>query len=100
MKRMVLLVAAAVLAACATTSGGDATEHRSGFSGGRIVSISPHGAICPIATMGVGCSSLGAYWDSTRPDRAQLVVIDGPQDSKAFHAIGRFLAQVDASPTK
>ena len=180
MRRFVLVAAvAAALAGCATNSGSDATEHRSGFSGGRIVSISPHGAICPIATMGVGCSSLGAYWDSTRPDRAQLVVmlldaryksisgldlnidgritrlepislptaseripgagvvqssrhfattlaivrelksakrvwlrihtldgylesaiIDGAQDSKAYHAIGRFVEQVDAIPPR
>ncbi len=176
MKRMVLLAAVAALAACATTSGGDATEHRSGFSGGRIVSIAPHGSIC---SLGASCAGLGATWDSTRPDRAQLVImlmegryrsitgldlnvdgritrvepsslptsleripgsaavqsirhfpvalatvrelgvakrvwlrvhtldgyietaiIDGPQDSKAYHAIGRFLAQVDAGPAR
>lgn len=174
MRWMAIAAAASILAACTTTSGLDAREQQSGFSGGRIVSISPHGAICPMATLGVGCASVGAYWDSTRPDRAQLVVmllderyksitgldlnidgritrlepsslpttseripggtvlqssrhfpttlamvrdvrsakrvwlrihtlegylesavIDGPEDSKAYHALGRFLARVD-----
>lgn len=179
MRWLVLAAAASALAACSTTSGSDASERQSGFSGGRIVSIAPHGAICPIATAGSGCAALGAYWDSTRADRAQLVVmlvdaklrsitgldlnidgritrlepsslptgaeripggtviessryfpttlatvrelksakrvwlrvhtldgfiesaiIDGAEDSKAYHAIGRFLARVDAGPSK
>ena len=58
------------LAGCATTSGLDPKESRSGFDGARIVQISPHGATCP----NIPCVSLGAHWSSANPEGALLIV--------------------------
>lgn len=173
MKKTLAALVVCALAGCATTSGMAPTETKSGFSGGRVVTISGHGNACS----SFFCTGLGAQWDSSTPDRAILqvhifndwkgitgaalsidgrivelqklpglsqfskpgeavkqttqsfgvplslvrevvaakkvwirvhttagymedAVIDGEKDSKAYHALVRFLAQVDGTDTK
>ena len=55
---MSVLLLTVLAAGCATTVGLDATETRSGFDGGRVVNIRPHGTACT----GLPCISLGAQW--------------------------------------
>jgi len=73
--RKVVIRAAAVslavlLAGCANTVGSSASEVRSGFSGGRVVSIGGHGNACKSTT----CTGLGGQWDSSKPEAAILSV--------------------------
>lgn len=70
MKSAALLLAALTLAGCATTSGTAPTSTISGFDGGRVVNIAPHGAACTEFF----CPGLGAQWNSTRPDSAVVTV--------------------------
>lgn len=68
--RAVIALAAVLVAGCASTSGLEPTESRSGFDGARIVDIVPHGAACTE----LPCPSLGAQWSSKTPAAALLRV--------------------------
>lgn len=70
MKKTVAALFVCALTGCATTTGLAPTETKSGFSGARVVSISPHGNAC--TTM--QCTAVGAQWDSSRPDAALLTI--------------------------
>jgi hypothetical protein len=69
MRLFLAAIAAAILSACANDVGTAATEQRSGFSGARVVDISPHGMHCDTA-----CLSLGAQWSSEHSDSVILKV--------------------------
>jgi hypothetical protein len=71
MKRILLIVAMALLAGCGATTGTNARSSISTFDGARVVSIDPHGTNCGMSMV---CSLLGAQWSSNQPDRVQLVV--------------------------
>ncbi len=62
--------AALILSGCATTSGTDATEKRSGFDGARVVNVPPHATACAEFT----CIALGAQWSQAAPAGAVLEV--------------------------
>ena len=70
LKNAAALGAACIVAACSTTSGTEATEKRSGFDGGRVVSIAPHGTACSDFV----CISLGAQWSQVAGTGAVLEV--------------------------
>lgn len=88
----VLAAVAALVAGCATTSGLEPTESRSGFDGARVVDIAPHGAACDA----VPCLAIGAQWNSKTADAALLHVrIVGPR----FLGITGVELAVDGSTT-
>lgn len=68
--RYLVILAALLVAGCSTTSGGSASESRSGYDGARVVSIPPHGAACTSML----CPGLGAQWNDKRPDVAIITV--------------------------
>ena len=71
MKRTaILLLVAAALAGCSTTSGTGPRISKSGFDGARIVTINPHGNAC----RSMICTGLGAQWNSKHPTDSILVV--------------------------
>lgn len=72
MKKLALVFALSVIAlsGCSNSSGLDAKTATSGFDGGRVVSIPPHGNACSTMT----CTGLGAQWNSNNPDKAFLLV--------------------------
>lgn len=69
-RRILALVPAVALASCSTTSGLAPRESTSGLDGARVVRIDPHGAACGA----LPCVSIGAEWNSKRPDTALALV--------------------------
>jgi hypothetical protein len=83
MKRLMLTAVAAVtlvLSGCSTTSGLSPEISKSGFDGATVVDVAPHGNQCLNL-----CTTLGAQWNSTRPDAANLRV--GIYDPSKFYTI-------------
>lgn len=70
MKKLFTLFSIALIAACSTTSGLDATTSHSGFDNAKVVSIDPHAGACHM----VVCTGLGAQWNGKRPNDTILIV--------------------------
>lgn len=70
MKNFVTFSVIALLTACSTTSGLDATVSHSGFDNAKVVNIDPHSGACRM----VVCTGLGAQWNGKRPNETILVV--------------------------
>ncbi len=66
MKRLApaLLALSIFLTGCSNSTGLAPSVSQSGFDGGRVVDIEPHGNSCASMI----CSGLGAQWSSTNPD--------------------------------
>ena len=65
------MVVVAALCGCATSSGVAPTRAVSGFDGGAVIDIAPHGAACSSMV----CPALGAQWTSVRPGRVIITVL-------------------------
>lgn len=88
MVRILAMVAAVLLAGCATTDGLAPTSKVAGFDGARVVDIAPHGAVCDA----LPCVSIGAQWSARHPDTAIVtVMLLGPK----FSGIQRMALSID-----